>query len=170
MYNLLRRQAEVEILPMAESLGIAVVAYGPLAGGLLSGKYVGRAPRGDTRFASDQTYQVRYRDASNWATAEAFAGLAAELGVRPATLAVAWAASRPAVSSVLLGARTVGQIDDTLAAADVSLPAEVRDRVSGLTPAPPIATDRTEEPAIREPAFKEGGRRDEDGQGAVQAT
>jgi aryl-alcohol dehydrogenase-like predicted oxidoreductase len=169
MYNLLRRQAEVEILPMAGALGIAVVAYGPLAGGLLSGKYVGCAPRNNTRFGSDPTYQARYRDASNWATAEAFAGLAEELGLRPATLAVAWAASHPAVSSVLLGARTVAQIDETLAAADVPLPAEVRERVSALTPAPPIATDRTEEQAVRETALDKGGRGDENRQGAVQS-
>ena len=145
MYNLLRRQVEVEILPMAEALGIAVVAYGPTAGGLLSGKYVGGAPRADTRLGSDPMYEARYRDASNWAAATAFAELAAELGKPPATLAVAWVASHGAVSSVLLGARTAAQLDETLAAADLFLDPEVRGRISLLTPAPPIATDRSEE-------------------------
>jgi len=97
MYNLLKRQAEVEILPMAEALGIAVVAYGPTAGGLLSGKHVGGTPPSDTRLGNDPMYQARYRDAANWAAAEAFAGLAAELGHTPSTLAVAWVASHPAV-------------------------------------------------------------------------
>jgi len=145
MYNLLKRQVEVEVLPMAEALGIAVVAYGPTAGGLLSGKHVGGAPQRHTRLGSDPMYETRYRDASNWAAAEAFAGLAAEGGLRPATLAVAWAASHPAVSSVLLGARSVAQVEETLAAADLSLDPEIRARISLLTPAPPIATDRSEE-------------------------
>lgn len=145
MYNLLRRQAEVEILPMAQALRLAVVAYGPTAGGLLSGKYVGCAPPNDTRFGNDPMYQARYRDASNWTMAEAFTRVAAELGFRPATLAVAWTASHPAVSSVLLGARAVQQIEETLGAADLLMDPAVRARVSALTPPPPIATDRTEE-------------------------
>lgn len=149
MYNLLRRQAEVEILPMAEALSIAVVAYGPTAGGLLTGKYVGCAPQSDTRFGNDPMYRARYREASNWTTTETFTRLAAELGFRPATLAVAWTASHPTVSSVLLGARTAAQIEETLGAADLILDAAVRGRVSALTRAPSIATDRTEEQPTR---------------------
>jgi aryl-alcohol dehydrogenase-like predicted oxidoreductase len=151
MYNLLKRQAEVEILPMAGALGLAVVPYGPTAGGLLTGKYAGRARTDDTRFAANETYQERYRDASNWAAAEAFAKLAAELGHKPAALAVAWVASHPHVTSVLLGARRVEQLDDTLGAADLALDldAQVRDRISALTPAPPPATDRSEEASQR---------------------
>ncbi len=169
MYNLLRRQAEVEILPMAASLGIAVVAYGPTAGGLLSGKYVGCTPRGDTRFGSDPMYQARYRDAWNWETAEAFAKLAATLGLRPAALAVAWASSHPAVSSILVGARTVAQIEETLAAGDLPLDTAVPARISSLTPAPPIATDRTEEESAVEPAPAIRGSKDTR-QGPMEAT
>jgi aryl-alcohol dehydrogenase-like predicted oxidoreductase len=145
MYNLLKRQAEVEILPMAESLGVAVVCYGPTAGGLLTGKYVGTDKRDGTRFGSDAAYQARYEDATHWAAAEAFVRLAAELGQRPATLAVAWVAAHPAVTSVLLGARSAAQLEDTLAAADLDLAPVVRARLSDLTPAPPLATDRSEE-------------------------
>lgn len=147
MYNLLKRQAEVEILPMADALGIAVVPYSPTAGGLLSGKYVGTKPPNDSRFGSNSMYQARYQDASHWTAAGAFAGLAVELGHRPATLAVAWVASHPAVSSVLLGARSVAQLEETLAAGDLSLDDDVRTRISALTPAPPLATDRSEERA-----------------------
>ena len=145
MYNLLKRQAEVEILPMAEALELAVVPYGPTAGGLLTGKYVGRARPDGTRFGTDAMYQARYADAANWAAAEAFAGLAGELGHGPATLSVAWVASHPAVTSVLLGARTVAQLEETLAAADLDLGQDVRARITALTPAPPLATDRSEE-------------------------
>jgi aryl-alcohol dehydrogenase-like predicted oxidoreductase len=145
MYNLLKRQAEVEILPMADALGLAVVPYGPTAGGLLTGKYAGRRPAGDTRFGADAMYEARYRDAANWDAAEAFARLAAELGHRPATLAVAWVAAHPAVDSVLLGARNAVQLEDTLAAADLDLDPEVRARIADLTPLPPLPTDRSEE-------------------------
>jgi aryl-alcohol dehydrogenase-like predicted oxidoreductase len=147
MYNLLKRQAEVEILPMAEALGIAVVPYSPTAGGLLTGKYAGNARPGGTRFGTDAMYRARYEDAANWATADAFRGLASELGHSPATLAIAWVASHPTVTSVLLGARTVAQVEEDLAAADVELDDEIRSRISGLTPAPAIATDRSEERA-----------------------
>lgn len=145
MYNLLKRQAEVEILPMAEALGLAVVPFGPTAGGLLTGKYVGNARPSGTRFDTNAMYQARYEDAANWVAADAFARLAAELGHRPATLAVAWVASHPAVTSVLLGARSVAQLEETLAAADLGLDPDVRTRIAGLTPAPPLATDRSEE-------------------------
>lgn len=145
MYNLLKRQAEVELLPMAQALGLGVVTYGPTAGGLLTGKYTGGARPQDARFATATDYQQRYGDASYWERAEAFAGLAAELGHRPATLAVAWTAAHPAVTSVLLGARRAAQLDDTLLAADVALESDTWARVAALTPAPPPATDRSEE-------------------------
>ncbi len=164
MYNLLRRQAEVEILPMAAALQIAAVPYGPTAGGLLSGKYFAAgAASNATRFGSDPMYQARYRDASNWAAAAAFSGLAGELGFRPVTLAVAWVASHPAVSSVLVGARNVAQLEDSLAAADLDLDAALRARVSRLTPAPPLATDRTEERSDPDPADLKPG----EGEGPV---
>jgi len=145
MYNVLKRQAEVEILPMAQALGLAVVPYGPTAGGLLTGKYAGGARPERARFTTDTLYQTRYADSSYWAVADAFAALAAELGHRPATLAVGWVASHPAVTSVLLGARSLDQLDDTLAAADLVVDDAARARVAALTPAPPPATDRSEE-------------------------
>lgn len=149
MYNLLKRQAEVEILPMAAGLGVAAVTYGPLAGGLLSGKHApSGAPADGTRFSTDAMYQARYRDRAHWQTAAAFAALATEAGYRPTTLAVAWAASHPAVTAVLLGARNVGQLEDSLAAADINIEPELRTRVASLTPDPPPATDRSEERAL----------------------
>jgi aryl-alcohol dehydrogenase-like predicted oxidoreductase len=145
MYNLLKRQAEVEILPMAQALGLAVVAYSPTAGGLLTGKYRSGARPDGARFTTNAMYQSRYGDSSYRAAADAFTALAAELGQRPATLAIAWTASHPAVTSVLLGARNIEQLDDTLAAADLVVDEELRARVAALTPAPAPATDRSEE-------------------------
>jgi len=145
MYNLLKRQAEVEILPMAQALGVAVVPYSPTAGGILTGKYTGGARPEGSRLSTNKMYQNRYADAAYWDAADRFAALAADLGASPATLAVAWVAAQPGVTSVLLGARNVAQLDETLAAADRGLDPAVRDRIAALTPAPPPATDRTEE-------------------------
>ena len=145
MYNLVKRQVEVEILPMARSLGVAVVPYSPTGGGLLTGKYgVARAPeRG--RLLDTKMYQVRYADPGYREIAERFSALAAELGHAPATLAVAWVASHPAVTSVLVGGRNVEQLTLTLGAIDVVLDEATRARISALSPEPPPATDRNEE-------------------------
>jgi aryl-alcohol dehydrogenase-like predicted oxidoreductase len=145
MYNLLKRQVESEILPMAQALGVAVVPYSPTAGGLLTGKYRGGVRPEGARLATNQMYQTRYAETAYWAAADRFTGLAGELGHAPATLAVAWTLAHPAVTSVLLGARSVAQLGDSLKAADLVLDEETRARVSALTPEPPPATDRSEE-------------------------
>ena len=145
MYNLVKRAAEIEILPMAQSLGIAVVPYSPTGGGLLTGKYGAGKKPGHGRLVDWKMYQTRYADAAYYEIAERFTALAAELGHAPATLAVAWVASHPAVTSVLVGGRDVDQLTATLAAATVELDAETRARISALSPEPPPATDRNEE-------------------------
>ena len=145
MYNLVKRQAEVELLPMAQALGVAVVPYSPTAGGLLTGKWT-QARRPDSgRLATSAMYKVRYGDPAYYAAAEGLAAIAGELGVGVAALAVAWVASHPGVTSVLLGARDGGQLEGTLAAAAITLTAEQRARIAALTPEPPPATDRNEE-------------------------
>jgi aryl-alcohol dehydrogenase-like predicted oxidoreductase len=147
MYNLLKRQVEVEILPMAEALGLAVVPYSPTAGGLLTGKYgVDRRPDAG-RLTSNAMYQARYADPAYLAAADALVARAAERGVPPAQLAIAWVLTHPAVTSVLLGARDVGQLDQLLGAADLAaaLTAGERAAISAITPEPPPATDRVDE-------------------------
>lgn len=145
MYNLLKRQAEVEILPLARAESLAVLPYSPLAGGLLSGKY-GVARRPDKgRLVENAMYKNRYGAAHNFEIAEAFSALAAERGVHPATLAVAWVAAQPGVTAPIVGGRDVDQLEPSLAAADFVLDAELRARVAALSPTPPPATDRNEE-------------------------
>lgn len=145
MYNLLKRQAEVEILPHAQAEKLAVLSYSPQAGGLLSGKYgVGRTPE-HGRIVDNAMYKTRYGAQSNFEIAEAFAALASELGVHPATLAIAWVASHPAMTAPLIGARNLEQLEPALAAAELRLDAETRARISALSPSPPPATDRNEE-------------------------
>ncbi len=145
MYNLAKRQVEVEILPMARTLGVAVIPYSPTGGGLLTGKYgAARVPEGG-RLIDNRMYKVRYGDPAVYGIADRFCALAAELGHAPATLAVAWVASHPAVTSVLVGGRSVEQLAQTLAAADLVLDPETRARIGALSPEPPPATDRNEE-------------------------
>jgi len=145
MYNLVKRQVEVEILPMAQTLGVAVIPYSPTGGGLFTGKYgAGRSPdRGRVR--DNKMYQVRYGNPAYLEIAERFTQLAQELGHHPATLAVAWVASQPGVTSVLVGGRDVDQLAPTLGAIELVLDEATRARIGALSPEPPPATDRNEE-------------------------
>ncbi|HJL18135.1 MAG TPA: aldo/keto reductase [Sandaracinaceae bacterium LLY-WYZ-13_1] len=145
MYNLVKRTAEIEILPMAEAEGLAVTPYSPLGGGLLSGKY-GREARPEAgRIVDNPMYGERYGHAWVYEVAERFTALARERGLHPVTLAVAWVAAHPAVTAPLVGARSVAQLEPALAAAELTLDEELHAAVSALSPAPPPATDRNEE-------------------------
>lgn len=147
MYNLVKRQAEVELLPMAAAENLGVMPYSPLGGGLLSGKYgAGQRPeRG--RVIENPIYQKRYAQEWVYAAAGAFRDFARAMGYHPATLAVAWVASHPAVTAPIIGARNPDQLEASLAAADLALSADLRAEISALTPEPPPATDRSEERA-----------------------
>jgi len=145
MYNLVKRTAEIEILPMAQQLGVAVVPYSPTGGGLLTGKY-SRDHRPDQgRLVAWKMYAARYSDPQMFEIAERFTELARELGHAPVTLALAWVASHPAVTSVLAGGRNVEQLAPAFAAQKLELDAATRERISALVPAPPPATDRNDE-------------------------
>ncbi len=142
MYNLVKRQAEVEILPMAQSEGMAVFPYSPLGGGLLTGKY---AAGGDGRLSTDEMYKTRYGQDWMHDAAAALKDLAAEMGLSPITLAVAWVARNPGVTAPIISARNVEQLMPSLAAMSEPLDQAMYDRLTALTPTPPPATDRTEE-------------------------
>ncbi|WP_274648861.1 aldo/keto reductase [Paenibacillus humicola] len=145
MYNLVKRQAEVEILPLAESEQIGVIPYSPLGGGLLSGKYgLGRKPE-QGRLVENKMYTARYGDPMNFEVAERFTAYAEEREIHPATLAVAWVMSNPAVTAPIIGARNLEQLECSLAALDLNMTPEWRKEISALSITPPPATDRTEE-------------------------
>jgi len=145
MYNLVKRQAEVEILPMAASERLGVIPYSPLGGGLLTGKYgVGRDPEAG-RLLQNRMYATRYGGEDVRRRTERFATFARERGWEPAALAVAWVASHPAVTAPILGARNLEQLEASLAAERIPMTPELREEVSALTPEPPPATDRNEE-------------------------
>jgi len=147
MYNLAKRQAEVEILPLARARGLGVITYSPLGGGLLTGKYgVERRPE-HGRLVENEMYRARYGTEVYYQTAERFAAYAKERAVHPATLAVAWVARHPAVTAPIIGARNIEQLEPSLAAADFEMDDQTYAEVSALSPTPAPATDRTEEQA-----------------------
>lgn len=143
MYNLVKRQVEVELLPMCADQGIAVHAYSPLGGGLLTGKY---AQGGAGRLSEDSRYAARYAPEAMHQAATGLAALAADLGTYPATLAVAWVMSCPITPVIpLISARDTAQLAPSLAALSLPMSADLRVRLSALYPSPPPATDRLEE-------------------------
>ncbi len=145
MYNLVKRQAEAEILPMAAAEGLGVFTYSPLGGGLLAGKYAPGERPTSGRLVDNSMYGVRYGAQSNYEVAGRFTALAREVGVHPASLAIAWVASHPAVTAPIIGARTLEQLGPCLAAAEVDMTDELRARIGALSAEPPPATDRNEE-------------------------
>jgi aryl-alcohol dehydrogenase-like predicted oxidoreductase len=145
MYSLVKRQAESELLPLARSQGLGVISYSPVGGGLLSGKYgPGRRPEAG-RLVSNAMYASRYREDWIYETAAAFTTFAAEQGVHPVSLAVAWVAAHPDITCPIVGARSVEQLGPSLDATDIDMHAELRAAISALSRTPPPATDRLED-------------------------
>lgn len=144
MYNLAKRQVEVEILPLARSEGLGVVTYSPLGGGLLTGKYgVGKRPeRG--RLLEQDNYIKRYANPVYYEIAERFVQYAGDQGVHPATLALAWVMKHPDLSAPIIGGRDLDQLQPSLAALEFELSTEMYAEISALTIAPPPPTDRAE--------------------------
>lgn len=145
MYNLVKRQAESEILELCAAERLGALTYSPVGGGLLSGKY-GRDRRPPSgRLVENAMYATRYGAAEAFEIAERFTTLAREHGHHPVTLAIAWVASHPAVTAPIVGGRNLAQLEHALAAADLALEPTVRRAIDALSPAPAPATDRNEE-------------------------
>lgn len=145
MYNLAKRQAEVEILPLAASEQIGVISYSPLGGGLLTGKYGKDRKPAQGRLIDQRNYTERYGEAVYYDIAERFTDYALERDTHPASLAVAWVMSHPAITAPIIGARNVEQLEPSLAALDIPMTPKWREEISALSITPPPATDRTEE-------------------------
>jgi len=145
MYNLVKRQAEVEILPLARSEQMGVITYNPLGAGILTGKYGKSHASGSGRLTESDMYQKRYSEQWMFEAAMSFGEFARAGGFHPVSLAVAWVAHHSAVTAPIIGARNVAQLEDSLASLDISMTRELYDQISGLTPTPPPATDRLEE-------------------------
>ncbi|MDQ4489454.1 aldo/keto reductase [Sinomonas sp. ASV486] len=129
-YNLLVRGIESEVVPAALDAGMGLLPWGPLAGGWLSGKYRrDTQPTGATRLGEDpqrgmEAWGPRNARAKTWDIIDAVGGVAEAHGVSQAQIALRWLVDRPAVTSVILGARTREQLADNLKAADLALTSE----------------------------------------------
>ena len=129
-YNLLVREIEFELTDVCENENIGILPWSPLAGGWLTGKYRrDEVPTGASRLGDDpergmEAYAPRNAQERTWQVIDAVGKVAASRGVSMAQVALAWTADRPAVTSVILGARTVEQLDDNLAAASLHLTAD----------------------------------------------
>lgn len=146
MYNLVKRQAEVEILPMAAASGIGVIPYSPGAAGLLSGKYRGAA---SGRLKSNKMYEARYGEAWMFDVAERYVAWCEARGWHPVSAAVAWVGAHPAVTAPIIGARSLDQLRDSLGAVHIEMTPDIRAEIAGLSRTPPPATDRLEEQKAR---------------------
>jgi len=131
-YSMLHRErVEGEILPVTEPRGIGVVPWSPLAMGMLTGKYDDGIPE-DSRFGRETWAKDRYINDENVQKVKALKPIADELGITRAQLALAWLLRNDGVSSVITGATKVYQIEDTAAAADVVLSAEIIEQIESI--------------------------------------
>ncbi|MGW5723038.1 aldo/keto reductase [Amycolatopsis sp. NPDC003865] len=126
VYSLLNRGIEREVLPATQRFGMGTLVWGPLGQGLLTGRQPGELRRaGLVRHLDDET---------RLAVAGKFAALAAEAGLPPTHLAMAFTIAHPGVTSALLGARTTAHLDDLLAGVDVTLSDDLLDRIDEIVP------------------------------------
>ncbi|MFN7145989.1 MAG: aldo/keto reductase, partial [Myxococcota bacterium] len=133
-YSLLVREPEKELLPACNAFGVGFIAWSPLASGLLSGKYRRDMPAPEgSRLAAWKDTMRRLDQEGKWKVVEELSRSAADLGTKPATLALAWALSKPGMTSVIIGARTVEQLADNLAADHVVVPPEILARLDAAS-------------------------------------
>jgi aryl-alcohol dehydrogenase-like predicted oxidoreductase len=166
-YSLLVRVIEAEILPVCEQLGLGTIAYGTLGGGVLNGRYRrDEAPDPDSRMGRLLASPVP--GSRGWAEAlltsrhldiaEQVAAVAEGVGASTADVALAWVATRPGITSIVLGPRSVGQLTASLAALDLKLPEEALARLDEVSGERRPLADATSFPPPRTPRATAAGR------------
>ncbi|WP_028220530.1 aldo/keto reductase [Paraburkholderia oxyphila] len=133
-YNLLFRQIERELLPLAGEEGLAVIPYNPLAGGLLTGKYREDSAPAEGRFTQSvgvagKMYHDRYWHAREFETIETLRGIVGDAGQSLTTASIAWVLANPLVTSALIGASKPEQLDASIAAADLEIDPALKARL-----------------------------------------
>lgn len=137
-YNLISREFERELGPLAFEEGVGVTPFNPLAGGLLTGKYRSDETPKEGRFSAangrfGKMYSDRYWQQREFEAIEAIAEVARQSGLALPTLAIAWVTANPVITSAVLGASKPEQLTETLAAADLVLDPDVKQRLDDLT-------------------------------------
>jgi aryl-alcohol dehydrogenase-like predicted oxidoreductase len=133
-YSLLERGVEREVVGAATAYGIGLLPWSPLGRGVLTGKYRDGAPAG-SRGASPQFrgFVAPYLDERAGRIVQAVVTAAGGLGVSPTAVALAWVRDRPGVVAPVIGARTVDQLQESLAAERLTLPSEIRDALDDVS-------------------------------------
>ncbi len=135
-YNLIVRSAEREHFPLLAEEGLGFITWSPLAAGMLTGKVKPEGQTEETRLAQRAiALDALFKNERGFAVAAMVREAAAQTGCTPAQLALAWQRTRP-VTSVILGARTMTQLDDNLASVDITIPAEIGDQLETATRLP----------------------------------
>lgn len=148
MYNIVKRQVEVEILPMAISEKLNVVSYSPLGGGFLTGKYNVEAKNNNNivgRLDYDEKYKKRYGQEWMRKVSEDFIKLSKRLNYNPISLAIAWVAHHDGITSPIISGRNMKQLQPCLDSLKIKLDDEMYKQINDVTRTPPPATDRIEE-------------------------
>ena len=130
-YSLLQRTVEGDLIPMAREMGMGVTPWSPLKSGVLSGKYT-RANHGKVEAGRGQWVNTSLTDRT-YDIIDAVADVARQVDSTPARVALAWVQGRPGVSSTIIGARTLAQLDDNLAALELVLPAGARAKLDEIS-------------------------------------
>ncbi len=126
-----RERVEQHILPAIEAAGMGIVAWSPLAMGMLTGKYDDGLPEG-SRFAENDGFATRFLTDENRVRVSALKDVADSVGMSRAQLALAWVLRQPSVSSVITGATSVAQIEENLGAADATLDEATVERIDAI--------------------------------------
>lgn len=136
-YNLLFREIERELLPLAQEEGLAVIPYNPLAGGLLTGKHkLAEGPTSGTRFTlgtAAERYQERYWHDREFNTVEELRTVADLAGLSLTTLALAWVLANPIITAPIIGASRPEQLIDSLKAVEVKLDDNLKQKLNDIT-------------------------------------
>ncbi len=145
MYSLIKRQAEVEILPLAKDQQLGVMTYSPIASGLLTGKYDKIDKNANVRLNEKEYYNQRYQKDIYYETSRKFYNFAIQNDYDPAALAISWANHHESVNSSIMGARNIEQLKSNLKSLDINMTSELRDKISSLSIEPSPSHDRLEE-------------------------
>ena len=139
-YSLVERNIEREHVPAAQELGLGICPWSPLASGFLTGKYKreGSAWSGVGRFQTQTIGGPVFEKFTerNWQILDAALDVAKQLGRSPAQIALNWAATQPGITSTIIGATKMQQFEDNLAAAEFSIPAELREKLDQASALP----------------------------------
>ena len=137
-YSLIERSIEREHIPVAQELGIGICPWSPLGGGFLTGKYKreGDKGTGEGRLTKGSPFN-KFTD-HNWKVLEVLLDVSQQLGRSPAQVSLQWVATQPGITSAILGASSLSQLNDNLASLEFSIPAELRQRLEEVSALEPI--------------------------------